>query len=309
MAAKLKRSARAKTKTGRTAQCGRSKRGHESLDVLPADSRARIKIVELSTKAELADALQKALVKYKHEPTTASDWSLVVFPGIKRLAVKRARAEARERSLRIDVSNEAAVTDASGVWLAIRKESVARICSKKNCLWPRIVRHAAQYAGIPVPPRDAAGQDPETGSYKKFRLLARPRPTQLALVLIVEALRWQRELWRRRENWLKEQAQHMDRPVDEPSIIQPKEKPAVKPPNPAHESERWTELAPWLRDRLRERGWSPLDLEKHGGPEHRTTQRALLGWKVREDVRLKIARGLSAARKFPEIVLTDVPSS
>jgi hypothetical protein len=54
--------------------------------------------------------------------------------------------------------------------------------------------------------------------------------------------------------------------------------------------------AEWLSERLRERAWNKHDLERQGGPHHKTTQKILNGMRVREDVLLKVAMGLSAYR-------------
>lgn len=54
--------------------------------------------------------------------------------------------------------------------------------------------------------------------------------------------------------------------------------------------------AAWLKDRLKERSWNKHDLARCGGPDHKTTQKILDGFPVREDVLQKVADGLSKGK-------------
>ena len=50
----------------------------------------------------------------------------------------------------------------------------------------------------------------------------------------------------------------------------------------------------WLKAKLAERDWSKHDLQRHGGPEHRTTQKILGGYEVQEDILRKVIGSLSS---------------
>lgn len=63
--------------------------------------------------------------------------------------------------------------------------------------------------------------------------------------------------------------------------------------------------ADWLRERLRERAWDKNDLARFGGPDRKTVQRVLDGFRVREDIVEKIATALS--KKHAKVLLTDIP--
>ena len=63
----------------------------------------------------------------------------------------------------------------------------------------------------------------------------------------------------------------------------------------------------WVSERLRERGWNKHDLERHGGPDHKTVQRVLDGVPVREDVLGKLANALSM--KKTKVDLLDIPQN
>jgi hypothetical protein len=71
--------------------------------------------------------------------------------------------------------------------------------------------------------------------------------------------------------------------------------------------------AEWLKDRLAERGWNKHDLQKGGGPEHRTTQKILDGFDVQEDVLRRVIAGLKSkpthrSRTLPAVVESDIPT-
>jgi hypothetical protein len=61
----------------------------------------------------------------------------------------------------------------------------------------------------------------------------------------------------------------------------------------------------WLKDRLRERSWNKHDLARHGGPHHKTVQKVLDGFSVREDVLQKIADALS--KRVGAVTVLDIP--
>jgi hypothetical protein len=71
--------------------------------------------------------------------------------------------------------------------------------------------------------------------------------------------------------------------------------------------------AAWLRVRLAEREWSKHDLQRHGGPEHRTTQKVLNGSAVQEEVLRKVVAGLRSkpthkGLTLPAVAETDLPN-
>jgi hypothetical protein len=73
---------------------------------------------------------------------------------------------------------------------------------------------------------------------------------------------------------------------------------------------RYPARASWLKARLRERSWNKHDLSRHAGPDHKTTQKILDGFSVREDVLQKVADGLSKYRgkaNLPKVEVTDIP--
>ena len=63
--------------------------------------------------------------------------------------------------------------------------------------------------------------------------------------------------------------------------------------------------ASWLKDRLRERSWNKHDLSRQRGPNHKTAQKILDGFAVREDVLEKLAEALS--KKHGNVSLLDIP--
>jgi hypothetical protein len=72
--------------------------------------------------------------------------------------------------------------------------------------------------------------------------------------------------------------------------------------------------AAWVRAKLSERGWNKHDLQGHGGPEHRTTQKILDGLKVQEGVLRKVITGLQSkliykGRKLQAVSDSDLPNS
>jgi hypothetical protein len=70
--------------------------------------------------------------------------------------------------------------------------------------------------------------------------------------------------------------------------------------------------AKWLENRLAERGWDKHDLQRHGGPEHRTTQKILNGSNVQDDVLRRVINGLQSkpnhkGRALPAVKESDIP--
>jgi hypothetical protein len=68
--------------------------------------------------------------------------------------------------------------------------------------------------------------------------------------------------------------------------------------------------ADWLSDRLRERKWNKHDVRRHNGPDHKTVQKILDGFPVREEILGKLAQALSmvsAANKLPPVKPLDIP--
>jgi hypothetical protein len=71
--------------------------------------------------------------------------------------------------------------------------------------------------------------------------------------------------------------------------------------------------AEWLKARLAEREWSKHDLQRGGGPEHRTTQKVLDGFDVQLDVLRKVILGLQSkpthrGRNLPAVSESDIPN-
>lgn len=67
--------------------------------------------------------------------------------------------------------------------------------------------------------------------------------------------------------------------------------------------------ASWFKARLAEREWNKHDLQRHAGPEHRTTQKILDGLNVQEDVLQKAIRGLQWKMTHKGINLSEVKQS
>jgi hypothetical protein len=67
-------------------------------------------------------------------------------------------------------------------------------------------------------------------------------------------------------------------------------------PHKAIAAPRFPNRANWLRALLAERHWSPLQLEQHGGPNHKTTKKILNGANVTDGVLDKLATALSDYR-------------
>jgi hypothetical protein len=63
--------------------------------------------------------------------------------------------------------------------------------------------------------------------------------------------------------------------------------------------------AKWLSDRLRERSWNKHDLSRFGGPDHKTTQKVLDGFAIREDALAKVAEALS--KRLGEVTVVEIP--
>jgi hypothetical protein len=63
--------------------------------------------------------------------------------------------------------------------------------------------------------------------------------------------------------------------------------------------------ASWLRERLRERGWSNSDPSKYRGPDRKTIEKILRGEAVRNDIPEKLAQALSA--KYSSVRVLDIP--
>lgn len=71
--------------------------------------------------------------------------------------------------------------------------------------------------------------------------------------------------------------------------------------------------AKWLKARLAERVGNKHELQRHGGPEHRTTQKILDGGAVQEDVLRKVIVGLQSkqthkGRTLPGVAEPDIPN-
>jgi hypothetical protein len=78
-----------------------------------------------------------------------------------------------------------------------------------------------------------------------------------------------------------------------------------KAPRAAVKQARYPARAAWLRARLAERKWNKHDLARHGGPDHKTTQKVLDGFAVQDGVLEKIAQGLSG--RGAKVSLTEIP--
>jgi hypothetical protein len=66
--------------------------------------------------------------------------------------------------------------------------------------------------------------------------------------------------------------------------------------------------AQWLKQELRARSLSKQDIERQGGPEHRTVQKILDGGPVREDVLEKLAKALSS-KGGNKVSVIDIPQT
>jgi hypothetical protein len=64
--------------------------------------------------------------------------------------------------------------------------------------------------------------------------------------------------------------------------------------------------ASWLRASLQERSWNKHDLARQGGPDHKTVQKILDGFPVREDVLGKVVAAL--AKKGGKPTALDIPT-
>lgn len=82
----------------------------------------------------------------------------------------------------------------------------------------------------------------------------------------------------------------------------PKEAPACTRNNP---EPPFPKRASWLRDKLRERSWNKHDLARQGGPDHKTVQKVLNGFPVREDVLQRIADALS--KRTSAVTVLHIP--
>lgn len=84
-------------------------------------------------------------------------------------------------------------------------------------------------------------------------------------------------------------------------------KPAVRsyPPAAVHVPAPFPIRATWLADRLYERGWDKHELQRHRGPDHKTTQKVLDGLAVGTSVLEKIAAALSM--KFGKLTMENIP--
>lgn len=68
--------------------------------------------------------------------------------------------------------------------------------------------------------------------------------------------------------------------------------------------------AVWLKARLGERAWNKHDLARYRGPDHKTVQKVLDGFAVREEVLQKVADGLSKGKvhgKSVDVSVVDIP--
>jgi hypothetical protein len=82
-----------------------------------------------------------------------------------------------------------------------------------------------------------------------------------------------------------------------PSSITNRQKHPSKPQLPKR--------AAWLNEQLRKRGWNIYDLERQGGPEHRSAQKILDGLPVGPDVLRKVAIALSS--KHSSVNVLHIP--
>ncbi len=81
--------------------------------------------------------------------------------------------------------------------------------------------------------------------------------------------------------------------------------PKVNGGNGKNPEPQFPKRASWLKDRLRERSWNKHDLSRHGGPDHKSAQKILDGFTVREDVLAKVADALS--KKHGKVNVLDIP--
>jgi hypothetical protein len=63
--------------------------------------------------------------------------------------------------------------------------------------------------------------------------------------------------------------------------------------------------ASWLKAKLQERSWNKHELARHGRLDHKTVQKLLDGFSVREDVLQKVADGLSIRKA--KVTALDIP--
>ena len=63
--------------------------------------------------------------------------------------------------------------------------------------------------------------------------------------------------------------------------------------------------AAWLRKQLGARAWNKHELYRRGGPDTKSAQKILDGFKVREDVLEKVAKALS--KRHSKVDLLDIP--
>jgi hypothetical protein len=66
--------------------------------------------------------------------------------------------------------------------------------------------------------------------------------------------------------------------------------------------------ASWLKQRMGERGWTKHDISRQRGPDHKTVQKVLNGYRVGEAVLERIAFALNSKREFPSVSILDFPS-
>ena len=78
-------------------------------------------------------------------------------------------------------------------------------------------------------------------------------------------------------------------------------RPAVK------QAKRYPNRAKYLREQMAKRKLSNRDLTEYGGPDHKTTQKALQGLAVRGDVLHRIADALSAVPGHAKVDVLDIP--
>jgi hypothetical protein len=68
----------------------------------------------------------------------------------------------------------------------------------------------------------------------------------------------------------------------------------------------------WLKERLDERAWNKHDVSRHSGPNHKSVQKILDGYSVREDLLEKLANALSqssSSQKRSAVNILDIPRS
>ncbi len=87
----------------------------------------------------------------------------------------------------------------------------------------------------------------------------------------------------------------------------PKATPTLNGGNGTGPKPQFLKRASWLKDRLRERSWNKHDVARQRGPDHKTVQKVLDGFPVREDVLSKLVDSLSMKHGHVKVNLLDIP--